>query len=130
MLTKRYNTPCARFQIQVKKDNTPVQLSFDGYDADQKRRFLDVTDYDIQRQLEASPDFNVYFFLEAFTWDSPVLQPEVKPVKVVEFKNGTEAREWLYKEKKVPLLELKNKDKMVEIAKGLGYEISFKNDLK
>jgi hypothetical protein len=129
MITKRYTSPCARFFIQVKRDGKRVQLSFDGYDTELKKRFFDTSDYEIQKQLEASPDFNVYFHLDSQVWDEPIVKEEVV-TSIVEFKTAAEAREWLYKNKKVPLMEMSNKAKIVEIAKGLGFEFTFKTDLK
>jgi hypothetical protein len=132
MITKKYSSPCARFYINVKIDKKQTQLSFDGYDTDLRKRTFETNDYEIQKQLEASPDFGLYFHLQEQSWDGEKAEVPViaEVVQDKEFKNSTEARDWLYKVLKVPITEITNKFKMVEKAKELGYNITFKTDLK
>jgi hypothetical protein len=138
-MVKKYSSPAARFTINVKKDGKSYAIDFDNYDPEEKRRWIEISEPEIQKQMEASADFNVYFKCDGVTkWDSPeavmapipLINPEVKKSdEIIEKKDLMEAKRWL-NSIGVPYNKMKNKDVVVSIAKDQGYILNFETDKK
>jgi hypothetical protein len=141
MLTeKRYSSPSVQFTVNVKVDGKQTPLVFNQYSGDYKRRFVIVTDPDIQKQLEKSPDFNVYFHLdytreineepkeESFEEQDNIQepvndQPNIAALTPKNFEKTIDAKKWL-NELGIPYNRIATKDKMFEEAKRLGFELT------
>lgn len=137
-MIKKYSSPAGRFTINVKKDGKSIPLVFDQYDPDEKRRFIHVSDPDIQEQMEKSKDFNVYFRCDGvLSMDNaviPAMLPLIEPVieaksNPIEKKDLMDAKRWL-NSIGVPYNKMKNKDVVVGLAKEQGYDLSFETDKK
>jgi hypothetical protein len=143
MPLKRYSSPCKKITVNVKIDGKQVGIVFDRYNHDSKTRFVDVSDKNIQSQLEASPDFTVYFHLD-YTIADPieVIPIEAKPIEVVkpvvpvieakkevptkevkEFPNITKAKEWINKDHGVAYSKMANVEKVTSEYNKLGFDL-------
>lgn len=136
-MIKRYSSPANKFTIVVKKDGKPTPLQFLNYDADEKRRYTEVSDPDIQKQLENDSAFNVYFKLDFIVQEEQKVEmKEIEPIKVEkvfqvkEFDRFMDCKTWLYKEMNIPIYKIANKGVAVELAKELGFDVKFKTDNK
>ena len=137
-MIKRYSSPCVKFAVNVKKDGKSIAVVFDRYNQDDKRRFVLVSDPEIQKQMESKVDFNVYYKLdfsiaeESDSVNKEITQPNLdsssKELLSKHFKTGTEAKLWLNMELKVPTNKLTNKEKMKTEALLLGFIIEFENE--
>ena len=133
-MIKRYSSPAQRFTVNVKKNGKPHAVVFDNYSPDQKRRYIDIKDPELQDQMEKSPDFRVYFRLDQVINDeqvtpqsSEIEAPEsFAPVRK-EFKSGVEARTWLNTEHGVSNSKLTNNQKIINEAAQLGFMITILN---
>lgn len=61
MSVKRYSSSCVKFTANVKINGKQTQIVFDRYNSEQKRRFIDISDLFIQKQLDNDPGLNTYF---------------------------------------------------------------------
>lgn len=125
-MIKRYSSPCAKFTINVKVEGIQKAIVFDRYNADEKRRFIDINDKQVMESMEKSPDFNVYFRL-----DNTISEPEDEAEKEllledVNFKNNNEAKSFLNL-KGVPMHKITNAAKIISEGKLLGYKIEIGN---
>jgi hypothetical protein len=125
-------------------DGTHIVHEFKGKNVYTKERYTDVEDPQIQKLLEASEAFGVYFVKSnEFDWmeaeEKAVKLPEVKTdpdiketqpgesnVKV--FTTGEQAKDWLNQTMNVPYRKLTNKAKIIEEGALLGYTIEFENN--
>lgn len=120
-MIKRYSSACVKFTINVKVNGKQTPVVFDRYNQDTKRRFIDISDPEIQKQMEKSADFNVYFCM-----DYSIVDPNDLIVK--EFSNWKDAKSWLNDEFEIPFKELPNKASVVSKAHKLGFELNFTTD--
>lgn len=142
-MLKRYCAKCSKFNIHlVLEDGTSTVLVFEGKDAITKERFADVSDVAIQKALEATSSFGLYFYKSnEFDWmkeeevseveeteevsETEVPEEEEPEKEVLMFKTGAEAKTWLSQKNGVQSYKLTNKAKMIEEAALLGYAIEF-----
>lgn len=153
-MIKRYCATCSKFSVYLDlEDGRNIKISFEGKNTITKERFADVTDPLIQKALENNEHFGSYFYLSnEFQWaanqdpeqlNGSVLIPglitenelpktvqDEGPREIVkkEFKNSTEAKNWLNKECKIPLGQLGNKVQIVKNGLEKGFDITFLTD--
>lgn len=128
-------------------DGTHTVLEFKGKNIYTKERYTDVEDPQIQKLLEATEAFGVYFersnefdWMEAEEKEAQAKAQAEEPSDIQEinesqagiskslvFTTGTEAKNWLIQKLGVPSYKLGNKAKMIEEAELLGYTIEFEN---
>ena len=100
------------------------------YDRDKKRRFIDISDEEIQKKMEASVGFGVYFSIDTDYYDTEAEIQQSEPVtevkNVKEVETLAEAKKLLteYGVKTYPAM---NKAKAIDAAKTKGIELIIKN---
>lgn len=140
-MIKRYSSSCVKFTINVKKNGTSYPIVFDNWDPNDKRRWIEISDPDIQEQMEKAPDFNVYFWLDGVT-EEPIqekkeekvqpeaeIQPTSNKLKPHQSKDLFSAKRWL-NQVGVPYNKMKNKETMISLAEEHGYELTFETNIK
>jgi hypothetical protein len=143
-MLKKYSSPCVKFTVNVKKDGKQFPIVFDGWNSEQKRRWIVISDPDIQAQMEKLEGFNVFYTLdESWEEETNVIIPDkyiesnVVPaieklkvpggiaLKVIYKKDFVEAKRWLTT-LGIPLTYMRNKERLIELAKEQGYELILK----
>jgi hypothetical protein len=146
-MIKIYSSPCLKFTVNVKKDGKSFPVVFDRWNAETRRRWIVISDPDIQRQMESLEDFNVYYTLDEIVEEvvdpieeisEEVITPEPvievdKPLDVkksgelalkkVNKKDFVEAKRWL-NTLGIPYTYMKNKETLIALAKEQGYALS------
>lgn len=125
-MLKRYCTTCATFDIHLEINSTRVVVPFEGRDVLQKLRFLDTDDKELQKALEATPAFNVYFYKSGeFDWmELEAKEEEEAHVdKSKTFKSVIEAKEWINKTHNIPYSRIKNMEALENEFSALGFQL-------
>jgi hypothetical protein len=107
MSVKRYSSPCVKFTVNVKLAGKQIQVVFDRYNQETKRRYVDISNGEIQQLMEQCPDYNVYFRCEFSIEDPANVPPDVMipeqlkaeeikdPEKVKTFLTNADAKLWI-----------------------------------
>lgn len=126
MATKKYSSSCVKFTVNIKKDGKQTPIVFDRYDPERKRRYIEISDKDIQEQMEKSPDYKVYFSLDQITLDES--EKELAAVEAtinrLSFSTVKAAKEWLNNDHSIPYHRLMNKEAILKEALKLGFTLS------
>lgn len=138
MSKRRYTTSCLNFEIWLTIKGERKIISFGGKDILTKQRYLDTEDKEIQKALESNPFFGVYF-TKSIEYDWMELEekpkeahavveeiPKLKTDKTLierQFKNITEAKQWINKNHNVPYSKMKTKEQLVSEFANIGYQL-------
>lgn len=91
MSKKRYCTSCSNFDITLIIDGKRCIVGFRGKDVLKKERYLDTEDKKVQKALESSDAFNVYYYKSTeFVWMEEAEEEEPKEQTFEIPLNGTE----------------------------------------
>lgn len=132
-MKKQYSSPCMKFTINVKKDGKPYAVVFKDYDRKKKRRIIVISDEEIQKQMEASKDFGVYFHLDKDYHDysetkkaDPIIEAPTETIPVHEEETLADAKKYLASVgiKTYPSM---NKAKAIEAAKEKNIQLIIKS---
>jgi hypothetical protein len=131
-MKKRYSSPCIKFTVNIKKNGKQFPLTFPMWDNERRRRFIDIDNEQVQKQLESLADFGTYFNLDNDYHDPeeeiPVQVEEVKEptVNTHEVETLAEAKKYL-SELGVKVFPSMNKVKAIVAAGEKGIVLIIKN---
>ena len=138
----RYISQCSQYSTFLDlEDGRTIKLVFEGKDTITKERFADVADVMIQRALEGSKSFNIYFSRSS-EWDNisteelenmvvipgqVTLDHQIEKLTDVQYDTITQAADWIHANHNIPRRFLTTSAQLIEKYKKLGFNLIIKS---